>query len=60
MINTLIDLHHLKQASPYYIAISYLTSKQKKIKSPIVDINHHLNQVLPAFDSLNKGLLLGL
>ena len=27
-----------------------------KVKSPIVDINHHLNQVLLAFNSLNKKL----
>ena len=40
-----------------YIAMSYLTFKQRqKIKSPIVDINYHLNQVLPVFDSLNKEL----
>ena len=40
--------------------MSCLTSKQYlKIKSPIVDTNNHLNQVLSAFDSLNKELSLG-
>jgi len=42
------------------MAISQLTPKQnQKIKSPIIDINHHLNQVLPAFDNLNKELSSG-
>ena len=36
---------------------SQLTFKQNlKIKSPIVDINHRLNQILPTFDNLNKEL----
>jgi len=39
------------------MATSQLTFKQNlKIKSPIVDINHHLNQILLAFDNLNKEL----
>lgn len=39
------------------MAISQLTIKQNlKVKSPIVDIKHRLNGVLPAFDSLNKEL----
>jgi len=39
------------------MATSQLTFKQNlKIKSPIVDINHRLNQILPAFDNLNKEL----
>jgi len=39
------------------MATSQLTPKQnQKIKSPIIDINHRLNQVLPAFDNLNKEL----
>jgi len=37
--------------------MNHLTPKQsQKIKSPIVDINHHFNQVLPVFDNLNKEL----
>ena len=48
---TLIDKHYSK------IAISYLMIKQySKIKSPIIDINNHLNKVLLSFDSLNKEL----
>jgi len=36
---------------------SQLTFKQNlKIKSPIIDINHCLNQILPTFDNLNKEL----
>ena len=39
------------------MATSQLTFKQNlKIKSLIVDINHRLNQILPAFDNLNKEL----
>jgi len=42
------------------MAMSHLTPKQsQKIKSSIVDINHHFNQVLPVFDSLNKELSSG-
>ena len=56
-INALLDKQHSKQAKPHHMATSQLTPKQnQKIKSPIVDINHHLNQVLPAFDNLNKEL----
>ena len=40
--------------------MGYFTLKESlKVKSPIVDINHYLNSVLPAFDSLNKELFLG-
>jgi len=60
VINTLLDTHHSKQAIPYYITMSCFTSRQSlKVKSPIVDINHHLNQVLLAFDSLSKELFSG-
>jgi len=56
-INALLDKQHSKQVKPHHMAISQLTSKQnQKIKSLIVNINHHLNQVLPAFDNLNKEL----
>jgi len=56
-INTLLDRHHSKQATPHCMTTSQLTFKQNlKIKSPIVDINHCLNQILPAFDNLNKEL----
>jgi len=59
MLNSLLNIHHFKQANHHYIAVSCLTSKQYlKIKSPIVDTNNHVNQVLPAFNSLNKGLSL--
>ena len=56
-INALLNKQHSKQAKPYCMATSQLTPKQnQKIKSPIIDINHRLNQVLPAFDNLNKKL----
>ena len=56
-INALLDKQHFKQAKPHHMATSQLTPKQnQKIKSPIIDINHHLNQVLLAFDNLNKEL----
>jgi len=39
------------------MATSQLTFKQNlKIKSPIVNINHCLNQILPVFNNLNKEL----
>jgi len=43
----------------YIIWLSCLTSKQcLKVKSSIVDINNHLNQVFSVFDNLNKELSL--
>ena len=60
MLNSLLNIHHSKQADPYCMATSCLTPKQYlKIKSPTVDTNNCLNQVLPAFNSLNKELSLG-
>jgi len=42
------------------MATSQLTQKQNLwLKSPIVDINHCLNKVIPAFDNLNSELRLG-
>jgi len=39
------------------MATSQLTPKQnQKMKSPVVDINHWLNQVFPAFNNTNKEL----
>ena len=59
MLNSGLDIHYFKQVNPYCIAISYLTPKEcLKIKSPIVDTNNHLNQVLLTFNSLNKELSL--
>ena len=56
-INALLDKQYSKQAKLHHMATSQLTPKQnQKIKSSIIDINHHLNQVLPAFDNLNKEL----
>jgi len=61
MLNSDLDIHHSKQVDPYCISMSYLTPKQcLKIKSPIVDTNNHLNQVLLVFNSLNKELSLEL
>ena len=60
MLNSLLGVYHSKQTDPHCIAMSCLTPKQYlKMKSLIVDINNHLNQVLPAFDSLNRKLSLG-
>jgi len=56
-INILINKHHSKIAILYYMAMSHLIIKQhSKIKSFIMDINNHLNKVLPSFNSLNKEL----
>jgi len=56
-INTLLDKHHSKQATPHHMVTSQLTFKQNlKIKSPIVNINHCLNQILLVFNNLNKKL----
>ena len=42
------------------IWLSHLTSKQcLKVRSSIIDINNHFNQVFSAFDNLNKELFLG-
>ena len=50
-------MYHAKQAPPHRMATSQLTPKQNlKIKSPIVNINYQLNQVLSAFDNMNKEL----
>jgi len=39
------------------MATAHLTSKQcSKIKSLIMDINNHLNEVYPSSDSLNKDI----
>ena len=55
ILNSLLNEQHYKKAIPYHIATCHLTTKQHlKIKSPIVDINNHLNEVFLAFDSLNK------
>jgi len=59
-INSLLNDHHSKKAIPYHMATSLLMSKQwSKIKSPIIDINSYLNEVLSSFDSLNKELSSG-
>ena len=40
------------------MAMEYLTNKQyKRFKSPIIDINNHLNEVFPFFDNLKKNFL---
>ena len=60
MLNFLLNIHHSKQADFHCMATSCLTPKQYlKIKSPTVDTNNCLNQVLLAFNSLNKELSLG-
>jgi len=53
----LLDLQYSKVAPPHYMATSQLTIKQNIwLKSSIVDINHCLNKVLLAFNTLNSEL----
>lgn len=60
VINSLLDSYYFKQATSHYMAISHLTLKQSlKVKSPIMNINHHLNQVYLVFNSLDKELSSG-
>ena len=57
IVNSLLDEHHSKKATPYHIVTCYLISKQQlKIKSPTIYTNNHLNRIYPAFNSLNKEL----
>ena len=57
MLNFLLNIHYFKQANPYCMATNYLTLKQYlKIKSSLVNTNNHLNQVLLAFNCLNREL----
>ena len=52
-----LNRHHSKGIPPHCISTSFLTMKQNsRLKSPIQDINHHLNQVHPSFDSTNSEL----
>ena len=56
-INSLLDEHHSKKATPYHIITYYLIFKQYlKIKSSIVDTKNYLNEIFVAFDSLNREL----
>ena len=56
-INSLLNEHHSKKATPHHMTTSHLTLKQLlKIKSLIVNTNNHLNKVFPSFNSLNKEL----
>ena len=60
-INTLINEYHSKKTLLYCIIISHLIAKQQlKVKSPIMDTNNHLNEVLLSSNSLNKELSPGL
>jgi len=57
LINFLLDKHHSKKAILHHMATCHFTSKQcLKVKSPIVNTNNCLNQILLAFDILNKEL----
>ena len=57
IINSLLDEHYSKKATPHHMVTFHLTSKQQlKIKSPIINTNNHLNRIYSAFDSLNKKL----
>ena len=53
----LLDLQHSKVVPPHCMATSQLTIKQNiQLNSSIVDINHCLNKVLSAFNTLNSEL----
>ena len=60
-LRALLDRHHSKDANLHATSTTCLTAKQNiKLKSPIQDINHRLNQIHPAFDSMNQELRPGL
>ena len=60
-LRALLDRHHSKGANPHATSTTCLTTKQNiKLKSPIQDINHRLNQIHPAFNSMNQELRPGL
>jgi len=59
-INSLLDLQHAKNHSPHKIATSKLTNKQRfNLKSPIKDVNKHLNGVREYFNLLFPLFSLG-
>ena len=54
-INSLINTQHAKGQPPYRIATSKLTTKQQtNLKSPIKDVNKHLNGIRNCFNPLHS------
>ena len=50
-INSLLDLAHAKNQSAHKFATSNLTNKQQtNLKSPIKDVNEHLNEIFLCFN----------
>ena len=59
-INSLLDLQHAKGQPPHKMTMSKLTSKQQaNLKSPIKDINKHLNSIRNCFNSTFSLFSLG-
>jgi len=60
MVKALLDHYHSNASHLYYFSLEKLSSKQKlKVKNSIVDINNHLNRILPSFNPLHKELIPG-
>jgi len=56
-INSLWDEYHSKKTIPHHLSMGSLTDKQcLKVKSSIIDLNNHLNEVYPSFNRLHKEL----
>jgi len=54
-INSVLNTQHAKGQPPHRIATSRLTAKQQtNLKSPIKDINEHLNSVRNCFNPLHS------
>ena len=55
VINILFESRHANKSSLYCLSLENMITKQwLKIKSPIVDVNNHLNKNFPSFNSLNS------
>jgi len=53
-INSLLDTAHTKNQPSHRFVTSNLIDKQQiKLRSPIKDVNEHLNEVLPCFDPIH-------
>ena len=60
MVKALLDHYHSNASHLYYFSLEKLSSKQRlKVKNSIVDINNHLNRILPSFNPLHKELMPG-
>jgi len=60
VVKSLLEHHHSNTSSLHCLFLEKLTSKQKlKVKSSIVNINSHLNTILPLFNPLHKEFIFG-